>query len=72
MLDSKVLALVYFSRAQAQVSSTLRGLTSVFEMGTGVTLSLEAPRLYYLAIRILTKILNRTFKVRLWENLMEY
>lgn len=49
MLDNKVLALVYFPGAQAQVSSTLRGLTSVFEMGTGVTLSLEAPRLCYLA-----------------------
>ena len=44
MLNSIILALAYSSRAQAQVPSAMKGLTSVFGMGTGVTLSLEAPR----------------------------
>jgi hypothetical protein len=43
-IDCKVLALAYFPRAQAQVSSALKSLTSVFEMGTGVASSLETPR----------------------------
>ena len=36
-------AATYFPRAQAQVSSALRGLTSEFGMGSGVTLSQEPP-----------------------------
>ena len=35
-LNYIILATVYSSRAQAQVPSTLKGLTSVFGMGTGV------------------------------------
>jgi len=37
MFNCIVLALAYSSRAQAQVPLAQEGLTSVFEMGTGVT-----------------------------------
>lgn len=44
-LNNAVLAATYFPRAwAAQVSSALKGLTAVFGMRTGVTLSQEPPR----------------------------
>ena len=42
---NNVLALTYFP--MKIVSSALKGLTTVFGMGTGVTPSLEAPEHYY-------------------------
>ena len=36
--------MTYFPRPEGQVSSALAGLTAVFEMGTGVTPSLESPK----------------------------
>gem|GEM_PF-4107616 len=54
-----VLAVIYFSRAQAQVSSTLKSLTSEFGMGSGVTSSLGPPErwrfLYFNYERIFLK-----------------
>ena len=41
------LAPAYSPREQAQVPSALKGLTSVFGMGTGVPPSQEAPRIKY-------------------------
>ena len=38
--------MAYSPRAYAQVPSALRGLTSEFEMGSGVPLPLKSPRQY--------------------------